>query len=358
MTLSKCSRGRTTTTTSEAAAPRSAGNASALPIARVVPGVLKLPYAALGIFPTAVERVTAIPGLAGLWIKRDDLNAPAGSGGNKVRALEFLLGPVRPGDTVVTIGGHGSTHVLATAIHAARLGARTVAYRWRHDMNAAAYAVRDRAATLCETRSAWSAADAWLRARCFAARHRAHWIPLGGSSALGIVGHVNAALELSAQITAGELPPPARVVVPLGTGGTAAGLALGFALAGMRVTVLGARVAPRPFARRNRVLALAARTHALLERLHKAPLPRVNPELVQVSHHEYGGAYGRPLAAGEELAASLRRGSDVVLDSTYSAKAFAAAVSAHRRDGAPTLMWLTFDGRGLMTPIGSTPLRT
>lgn len=346
-----------TTTTSEPHAPGIAGSAAALPLARVVPGVLRLPYAALGVFPTPIERVTAIPGLDALWIKRDDLNAPAGSGGNKVRALEFLLGGVRPGDTVVTIGGHGSTHVLATATHAARLGARTVAFRWSHEMNVAAYAVRDRAATVCEIHPGWSVADAWLRARWFAARHGGHWIPLGGSSPLGIIGHVNAALELSAQISAGVLPPPLRVVVPLGSGGTAAGLALGFALAGANITVIGARVAPRPFAHRRRVLALAHRTSALLERLHRAPLPRVNPALVQVSHEHYGGAYGRPLAVAEELAASLGRGGEVVLDSTYSAKAFAAAVSAQRRDGAATLMWLTFDGRGLMTPTGSAPIR-
>ena len=58
-----------------------------------------------------------------------------------MRALEFLLGDVRPGDTVLTLGGEGSTHVLATATHAARLGARTLAVRWPHDMSPMAHRV-------------------------------------------------------------------------------------------------------------------------------------------------------------------------------------------------------------------------
>ena len=56
-------------------------------------------------------------------MKREDLSSDV-LGGNKVRSLEFLLGGVVEGDTVLTLGGEGSTHVLATAVHAARLGAQ------------------------------------------------------------------------------------------------------------------------------------------------------------------------------------------------------------------------------------------
>lgn len=318
------------------------------------PPLARISRARLGVFPTPVERVTAFPDVASLWIKRDDLNVPPafhGAGGNKVRALEYLLGDVQEGDTVLTLGGEGSTHVMATAIHAARLGARTVAYRWPHEMNAAARAVRTRADAAAVTRAAWTVVDAWLRCRLYQARHRARWIPLGGSTALGILGHANAALELAGQIAAGELPHPARVVVPLGSGGTAAGLALGFAIAGLDVVVVGARVGPRFFVTRRRVLALARSAAVLLERLGDGTAPRVRRDRVVVDHHVFGGAYGRPLAAAERLAATLERlhaGRPVVFDSTYSAKALAAAVACARRGGAPTLFWLTFDGRGLV----------
>ena len=93
------------------------------------------------------------------------------------------------------------------------------------------------------------------------------WIPPGGTSPLGMLGHVNAALELAQQVSRGEMPAPARVVLPVGSGGTAAGLALGLAIAGMDTMVVGARVAPRIAAGRARVLALARRARSYFERL-------------------------------------------------------------------------------------------
>src|SRR5207244_8182350 len=64
-------------------------------------------------------------GAAALWLKREDRSSPR-CGGNKVRGLEFLLGPA-PHDVVfLTAGGTGSTHCLLTAVHAGALGARTV----------------------------------------------------------------------------------------------------------------------------------------------------------------------------------------------------------------------------------------
>ena len=49
----------------------------------------------------------------------------------------------------------------------------------------------------------------------------------GGSSPLGCVGYVEAAAELAEQVRAGDLPAPSHIVVALGSGGTAAGLAAG-----------------------------------------------------------------------------------------------------------------------------------
>jgi hypothetical protein len=63
------------------------------------------------------------------------------------------------------------------------------------------------------------------------------------------------------------MPAPKVVVVPLGTGGTAAGLALAFAIAGRDIKVIGARVVPRIVGRAPRVRALANRTSRLIENL-------------------------------------------------------------------------------------------
>src|SRR6185503_13031154 len=119
-------------------------------------------------------------------------------------------------------------------------------------------------------------------------------IAAGGSTALGVLGHVNAGLELVDQIDRGQFPAPLSVVVPLGTGGTAAGLALAFAIAQRNVTVVGARVVPRIVARRARVERLARAAARLIERSEaNGAARRIPRERFVIANETYGGAYGR-----------------------------------------------------------------
>jgi len=322
-----------------------------LPLIERFPSLSALPRARLATLPTPVEPLLDASPNGTLWLKRDDLSS-ARVGGNKVRALEFLLGRVREGDRVLTIGGEGSTHVLATAYHASRLGASTQAIRWHHDMNDVARVVAAQASDLCaEVTTTQTIVGTAVRVmwRRFTGP-RVHWIPMGGSSPLGTLGHVNAGLELACQIRDGLLPEPRQVVVPLGTGGTAAGLALGFAIAGLRVTVVAARIGPRIGANETRVRSLARSTAAFMHRLGATRIPRLAGDAVKVVHDVYGGAYGRALPAGTEAAHRLEGWRGLALDATYSAKAFAAAIALHRRSEVPTLFWLTFDGRVLRGP--------
>jgi D-cysteine desulfhydrase len=157
---------------------------------------------------------------------------------------------------------------------------------------------------------------------------------------VALLGHVNAGLELAAQIESGECEKPDLVHVPFGTGGTAAGLALGFRLASLDVPVVAVRVVPRLLANRRRLRALADATARLIERHTAERLPRVRAADILVEHRFYGGAYGQPL---RNLKEDDRLGAlGIRLDDTYSRKAFASAAATpnHR-----ALLWLTFDGR-------------
>jgi D-cysteine desulfhydrase len=158
-----------------------------------------------------------------------------------------------------------------------------------------------------------------------------------------MLGHVNAGLELADQVRRGELPEPESVVLPLGTGGTTAGLALGFTLAGLRTRIVAVRVVPRVAVGRRRVLARARSCARLITRLTGAALPRVTADRVEVRDDWYGGAYGRAVPAAREAAVLLERAAGVRLDDTYSAKAFGAALDLARNRAGPTLFWVTFD---------------
>src|SRR2546426_7732803 len=101
----------------------------ALPISQLIEKIrATLAPCRLGDWPTPLERAAALGGAVGiaeLTVKREDRSSTR-YGGNKVRALEFLLAGARPDTVFVTLGGTGSTHCLATAVHAAAAGGRAV----------------------------------------------------------------------------------------------------------------------------------------------------------------------------------------------------------------------------------------
>ena len=320
---------------------------STFPLFDRFPGLIELPRVELCTLPSPVQRVEHSLIRGEMWIKRDDLDAPA-CGGNKARALEFLLGGLMPGDTVITVGGAGSTHVLSTAAYTAQLGATLKSRRWKHDMNPVADAVSSRIAKLVgESPVSRSAALSILSAKYEQLKTGARYIPVGGSTPIGILGHVNAALELARQIEEGLLPSPEKIVLPVGSGGTAAGLLLGFAIAGLPIELVGARVGPGLFVNRRNVLALARRTSKLIERVAGERPALLDKARLRIVHGVYGGAYGRPLSESGDAGVILRDSTGIELDGTYSAKAWVAALAESRVTQGPVLFWLTFDARCL-----------
>lgn len=317
-----------------------------LALIRRFPALSQIPRVSIGMFPSPVELVEV--GSCSLWIKRDDRNA-ATVAGNKVRALEFLLAGVQEGDGVLTVGGVGSTHVLATATHAARFGAQTAAFRWPHETNRVADEIARAIENRCaESPTFSSPADAMARAMWRRATRGERWVPFGGTSPRGMLGHVNAALELAEQIDAGALTLPSEVYVPLGSGGTAAGLALGFAMAGLPTTVIAVRCGPRLGVDDQRLEWLAWRASRFIARISgpaRPPAKVVFAPRLRIFHGAYAGRYGRPHPESERSAAELSAVSGIRLDATYSAKACYAALTRAATTRVPVLLWQTFDGR-------------
>jgi D-cysteine desulfhydrase len=148
-----------------------------------------------------------------------------------------------------------------------------------------------------------------------------------------------------AQIGAGELPAPARVVVPLGSGGTVAGLALGFAIAGLETSTIAVQVTPAIVANRLHLRRLISRTSRLIARLTGERVPSVPAHLLGIVRDAYGGAYGRAVFAATSAALALSDATGIRLDDTYSAKAFFVARELARSVEGSTLFWDTFDSR-------------
>ena len=313
--------------------------------------------------PTPVAPL-ALPGVADLWVKHDERSTPA-YGGNKPRKLEFLIGEACAAGArrLVTSGGLATNHGLATALLGRGAGlATTVVLVDQPVTDAVRRQLRLLQGAGAKLRHGGSVAGAAREgvselARSWLAGERPRLVPAGGSSPVGTLGFVSAGLELGEQVRAGVLPEPRRVFVPIGSGGTLAGLVVGFALAGLGTRVVGVLVTdilpPSP----RRLAKLAASTLRLLRRhAPNAPELAIGAESFERITDQLGDGYGAATpAAREAVAAARERG--LALETTYTGKTLAALREAARRgalDG-PTLFWNTYNAVDVAAALAPLP---
>ncbi len=299
-----------------------------------------LPHLSLSARPTPVRELAGL----GIWVKEDGAFGSGGWGGNKVRKLEWLLPDARRRGrrSILTFGGLGTNWGLATALYGREQGFETalalVDQPIDEHVEAQLGRLRASGARIHRTRTKARtvAALPWLLASGTRGGRPPYLLPAGGSSAVGVLGYVEAALEIAAQVEDGALPAPAWVVVPVGTGGTAAGLALGFQLAGLPTRVVGVVVNDQLRLDPPTLDRLARRTSALLAR-RGAPLgrDRLDPGAIELTRDQIGAGYGHRTEAGEH-ATALAVEDALALDPVYTAKAMAGLLAlrdAGRLDG-------------------------
>ncbi|MBA2662980.1 MAG: pyridoxal-phosphate dependent enzyme [Bradymonadaceae bacterium] len=296
----------------------------------------------LGQFPTPVaplERLGSEFGIPNLFVKRDDLSGTL-YGGNKVRKLEFLLGDAKAQgyDKVWTVGAIGSHHVLATSIYAREIGLQPAALHFPQPITAhvldvlKALSTTQPELTLVGHMAQVPMAMAKIRIKEWLARHPdVYYIPGGGSSLVGVLGYVNAALELKHQVDQGELPEPDVIFVGAGTCGTLSGLILGCHLAGMKSRVIGVRVVDKVIANAHTAATLANRCGHVLEQLGVKDIPKIRRQDVTILDNYIGPGYGEPTAEGARYERLVMDLEDLELDPTYTAKAFAAIIGERAR---------------------------
>jgi len=314
-----------------------------------------LPRLALSHGPSPVAELTQLGGKT-VWIKNDGLYGTV-YGGNKPRKLEFILPDVRRkgAPTIITFGALGTHHGLATALYGRQQDLRTVlllidqpvddAIRrqlcWLHQ----AGAIMHYTATARRTRLL--APLILLRYADWRRRRLPYLLQPGASTPLATLGYVNAALELAEQVAAKELPEPETIVVALGSGGTAAGLALGLHLAGLSSRLLAVQVSDVLPLTPEIVARLANATAELMRRRGAAlPSTKIEPAAITVLTDWLGEGYGHPTPEAEQAQALLREREGLILDLTYTAKAMAALLALledGRLGNGPTLYWHTYN---------------
>lgn len=252
-------------------------------------------------------------------------------GGNKARKYEGLLAEARRlGKTrLVSVGAIGSHHVLATALFAREAGLAARCFVVPQPDVPSAHGNLQRAhaagAELVPVRSQLEAA---VRMGAALRDPSNLVIPVGGSSPAGTEPYVQAAREL----------PEARIlVVALGSGGTAVGLAVGAVLAGLPWRVHAVATSGPVLAVRGLVQALLVRMLARHRALGR--LADVERRLTVVTG-ELGAGYARPTAASVAALAYARE-HGLALEPVYTAKAFAHALALDATGAEGLAFWQT-----------------
>lgn len=312
----------------------------------------RLPAMSLADLPTPVSRgrVNWPDRSLDVLIKHDDITGSE-YGGNKLRKLEYVLQQAKDKQAkrIATFGGVGSNHAVATALYARRAGFECTCFLFHQSRkpglgNALRFHIQNGTEIIA------IGGDRHQRVatmRKYAQGRRTWVVPLGGSSWQGTVGFVNAGLELAAQIESGDLPCPARVYVALGTMGTAAGLALGFALAGLDTELHAIRVTQEQYSNKAAVQHLMHKTSHMMHRLDRS-IPADLAERAKWVHRDefFADGYGRTNAATEEAIRLGRLELGLALESTYSGKAMCGFLHDYAAGATgDALFWNTYNSR-------------
>lgn len=267
-----------------------------------------------------------------VYIKRDDLTESFAAG-NKIRKLEFLLSEAKAlqHDAVITIGGTGSNHCRATVAMCRVAGLRPIVVL-RKDANFLASAPGEiqgnlRLSTLADP-------VVLLVSRQFYAKHgqknilsmAASWcvkqglckktpyeVPVGGSTTQSVFGYLECVGEMLPFIREHDI---GNIFFSCGSGGTAAGLALGLYLS------LGAS-APRLIG------YLACDTPAEFYEHIQHELDALLPadhgvraeDLIELRGEYKGKAYSVTSEEEMQCIKEIASSSGIVLDGTYTGKA-------------------------------------
>ncbi len=216
--------------------------------------------------PTPVhklERLTVELGGPELWIKRDDLTGHA-FGGNKIRKLEYLIADAqaKEADTLVTAGAVQSNHCRQTAGAAARFGLDCVLVLEGHAAaeqtgNVLLDLLFGAELTWAQDRDLKEALQETFELVAQSERNP-YLVPIGGSTPIGSAGYVEAMDEFLDQGV--EID---RIVAPVTSGGTLAGLLAGAQIHGFEGQITAIRISRYEGSVLEKLAAHAVETAAL-----------------------------------------------------------------------------------------------
>jgi D-cysteine desulfhydrase family pyridoxal phosphate-dependent enzyme len=309
-----------------------------------------LPRVKLANLPTPLQEMKNLAyslDMKSLWIKRDDLTGIS-FGGNKTRKLEYVIGDAleKEADTLVTVGAVQSNHCRQTAAGAAQNGLRCILllagaepdeYTGNVLLDRLFGAeiqffpdddftqVSQRMDSIMETLR-----DLGLKP---------YGIPAGAFMPVGCLAYVQAMLELKEQCEEIGIRPK-KILHPVGTGGTLAGMIIGAKLAEFDADVIGISVLRDAKTTKENVGEMIDRMFDT----YPALIDKFKPD-IKVDERFRGKGYGEMEDSVRSAIQMFAKSQGIILDPVYTAKAGLAllrmVMTGEIASDSPTIFWHT-----------------
>ena len=326
-----------------------------IPLFKTIPKLCgEVPYVSLLNVPTPIvkmEKLGEFLGHDALYCKDDGVTATA-YGGNKPRKLEFILADAvaKGAKRVITYGGAGSNHALATAAHAKTLGMACTAILCPQPKsischkNLMYHSVLGTELIMCPfdgwNKKTEETIQKWEKEEGVAP----YIVPSGGTCVHGVLGYINAALELGEQIKAGAMPSPDVIYVAAGTFGTVAGITLGMKLLKEKATVKPIRISFPEFYLQSSYDKLIEDVCTLLKEKGEVPIELPDEKERKIIDDFYGAGYAVETAEHRELLETILKLEKMELETTYTIKPMTALIEDVKKgnlEGKVALFWRT-----------------
>jgi len=276
--------------------------------------------------------------MGNIYIKRDDLAGPA-FGGNKTRKLEYIMKDALDNGytAILTVGGPQTNHGRTTVAAARMVGLHPILVLGGDEP---------------EYLSGNLTLDAMMGADIiFAGDHiddavkktienyekrgyKVYNLPMGGSTPIGAAGYIMAVSEMLSQIKAMGITPK-HVVCPVGSYGMFGGLTLGAKYFNAPFDIIGVPVIPSVQDPKTDATAFINNLSAYYEMGLSFKEDDIRIEFGPKDAPYGGEEYNKPDPLTREYIFELAREEGVILDPTYSGKAFRGMIDMMERDVIP-----------------------